>query len=119
MVGGICPVGVNMSVKEVTGRARMSTLPGSGVVKMPEPLMKKLGVGEGEKVTVRKMNRSLSLEVVEDTIYSEDVVRLRKQDMISLGVRDGDLLTITVKASAPAKKQKTAARGRKKGKKKR
>lgn len=72
-----------------------SSLPGTGVVKINEDSFVRMGLRNGDRVVVQSARKSLILFAEPDPVYKENTIRLRMDDMASLGVHEG--LSVFVK----------------------
>ena len=72
-----------------------SSLPGAGVVKINEDSFVRMGLRNGDRVVVQSARKTLILFAELDPVYKENTIRLRMDDMVSLGVHEG--LSVFVK----------------------
>lgn len=84
----------DMERKEIRLVVVQSSTPGSGVVKIPEDFMKNLGLNDGDFIKVTSWSGTVKLQVKTDTIYTVDRIRMKKDDMHSLGVEEGDRVRV-------------------------
>ncbi|MCX8174323.1 MAG: hypothetical protein N3F63_06945 [Thermoplasmata archaeon] len=90
-----------------TMRVWVSSLPGSGVAKINPDDYEKMGLTEEDSVLVRSAHGSVTLKVVKDDIYENNIIRIRKPDADVLKVRTGDAVFVSlVKKEEPEEKKK-------------
>ncbi|MEM3492802.1 MAG: molybdopterin dinucleotide binding domain-containing protein [Thermoplasmata archaeon] len=92
-----------------TMRVWVSSLPGSGVAKINPEDYEKLGLSEEDSVVVRSAHGSVTLKVVKDDIWEENIIRIRKPDAEALRVRTGDAVFVSI-----VKKEETEEKRKKK-----
>jgi len=97
-----------MTEEILTMRVWISSLPGSGVAKINPEDYEKMGLSPEDEVIVRSAHGSISLKVLKDDIYEENVIRIRMPDAEVLKVRTGDAVFVSVarKEEAEEKKKK-------------
>lgn len=102
------PALVRTMTEEVTTmRVWVSSLPGSGVVKINPEDYEKMGLAGEEYVIVRSAHSSITLKALKDDIYEENVIRIRKPDAETLKVRTGDAVFVSpVRKEEEEKKKK-------------
>ncbi|MEM3738736.1 MAG: molybdopterin dinucleotide binding domain-containing protein [Thermoplasmata archaeon] len=96
-----------MTEEIATMRVWVSSLPGSGVAKINPADYEKMGLTDEDSVLVRSAHGSVTLKVVRDDIWEENIIRIRKPDADTLRVRTGDAVFVSVvKKEEPEEKKK-------------
>lgn len=90
----------------VTMRVIKSSLPGDGVVRIPEDSFSELRIRPGDRVRVEApLKGSFEAVALADSIYTVNGIRVRGADMERLGVPEGEGVMVTP-ASKGSKEEK-------------
>ncbi len=100
------------SSSNMSGEFISTDMPGKGVIKLSECTMGRLKIKEGGTVKLSFGRRTIEAVVAVDYIYSENIVRVRGNDLKSLGARPGKKLRISLEL--PATKKQPSAKSVKK-----
>jgi formylmethanofuran dehydrogenase subunit D len=75
----------------VTMRVIASSLPGDGVVRIPEDSFKELKIKPGDKVSIEApLKGRVEAVALADSIYTVNGIRIRHMDLERLGIGEGD-----------------------------
>jgi len=91
-------------------KVQVRAFPSQGRARIHESVLPDLGIKEGESLEILKYpaayddtSKPISVAAYADTMVDKDVIKLSPEDMASLGVSEGD--TVTVKRKVPLTEQ--------------